>query len=322
MINRVTFLLMFLILTGCNHPEKTKEKESVDPVFLKKGITLHVLGTIQDGGSPHIGCERSCCQHLFKNPDKTRKVVSLGLVNHNTKKTYLFEATPDLPGQLSLLSEVAGKASDSPNGIFVTHAHMGHYTGLMYLGREAYGAMNIPVFTMPKMTSFLNTNGPWNQLIELNNIVLELLENQNAVKLSDELTVIPFLVPHRDEYSETVGFKIMGPNKTVLFIPDINKWSVWNKSIAEEIKKVDFAFLDGTFYSGEELNHRDISEIPHPFVIESMDLFKSLPEKEKKKIHFIHFNHTNPLLDKNSDAYQTLINNGFQIASFMDVFNL
>nr|WP_298999737.1 MBL fold metallo-hydrolase [uncultured Allomuricauda sp.] len=321
-MNRVTFLFTFFILTGCHNAHKTKEVVSSTPIYTSKGITLHVLGTIQDGGSPHIGCKRACCQLLFENPDKTRKVVSLGVIDHDNNKTYLFEATPDISSQLRLLSEAGDKTKDAPDGIFLTHAHMGHYTGLTYLGREALGAKGIPVFTMPKMASFLKTNGPWDQLIELKNIVLEPLQDKNAVKLSEELTVVPFLVPHRDEYSETVGFKIMGPDKSVLFIPDINKWSVWNTSIVEEIRKVDFAFLDATFYSGEELNHRDISEIPHPFAIESIGLFKDLPTNEKKKIHFIHFNHTNPLLDNTSEAHQTVIENGFHIASFMDTFTL
>lgn len=286
------------------------------------GITLHILGTVQDGGSPHIGCQRDCCKLLFENPDQTRKVVSLGVVDHNVNKTYLFEATPDITSQLRLLRDIAGKVTDRPDGIFLTHAHIGHYTGLMYLGREAYGTKAVPVYAMPEMASFLKNNGPWDQLVTLENISLAPLKNNETTKLTQDVTVVPFLVPHRDEYSETVGFKIIGPNKSVLFIPDINKWNVWETSIIEEIKKVDYAFLDATFYSGEELNHRDISEIPHPFVIESLELFKNLPNSEKEKIYFIHLNHTNPLLDVQSEAHQNVINNGLKVASFKDVFQL
>ena len=321
-MKNIISLFVFLILVGCTNPKKAKEEKGIKSSTPVDGITLHVLGTVQDGGSPHIGCQRECCKLLFQNPDNTRKVVSLGLVDHETQETYLFEATPDLPFQLRLLSDIAGKSSDSPDGIFLTHAHIGHYTGLMYLGREAFGAKDVPVFAMPDMTSFLKTNGPWNQLIELDNIAMKPLQNRDSVGLSRKLTVIPFLVPHRDEYSETVGFKIIGPNKSVLFIPDINKWNVWRTSIVEEIKNVDLAFLDATFYSGKELNYRDISEIPHPFVIESMELFKNLPKREKEKIHFIHFNHTNPLLDVDSEAYQEVIEGGYKVATFMDVFKL
>ena len=126
----------------------------------------------------------------------------------------------------------------------------------------------------------------------------------------------PFLVPHRDEFSETVGYKIIGPNKSVLFIPDIDKWSKWNTSIIKEIKNSNYAFVDASFFDGDEINNRDISEIPHPFVIESMKLFKNLPETEKAKINFIHFNHTNPILNKNSEQHKIVLDKGFSISHF------
>jgi pyrroloquinoline quinone biosynthesis protein B len=133
--------------------------------------------------------------------------------------------------------------------------------------------------------------------------------------------VTPFLVPHRDEYSETVGYMIAGPNKKALFIPDIDKWEKWDRSIATELSKVDYAFLDATFYDGEELN-RDMSEIPHPFIVETMQLLKELPSSEKNKIHFIHFNHTNPVLDSNSAQARAVVQAGFHLARFHQVFEM
>nr|MCU0398482.1 pyrroloquinoline quinone biosynthesis protein PqqB [Cyclobacteriaceae bacterium] len=60
----------------------------------------------------------------------------------------------------------------------------------------------------------------------------------------------------------------------------------------------------------------------HPFVVESLELFSNLPEEEKAKIHFIHFNHTNPLLNKNSIQYQQVIKAGIKLASPMDLLPL
>ncbi|MDT0608106.1 MBL fold metallo-hydrolase [Croceitalea rosinachiae] len=285
-------------------------------------VSLVVLGTVQDGGSPHIGCRRDCCIELFKNPDPTRKVVSLGVIDHENDKTFLFEATPNITSQLKLLKEIGQKETEIPDGIFLTHAHIGHYTGLMYLGREALGSNSTPVYVMPKMKGFLETNGPWSQLVLLKNINLHQIKNENEIALTNNLSVVPFTVPHRDEFSETVGYKIIGPNKVVLFIPDIDKWSKWEKSILEEIKKVDLAFLDASFFDGKEIKNRDISEIPHPFVIESMALFKSLSNSEKKKVHFIHFNHTNPLLNPKSKEANQVLQNGFNFSNFKDVIRL
>jgi pyrroloquinoline quinone biosynthesis protein B len=165
----------------------------------------------------------------------------------------------------------------------------------MHLGKEATNANQVPVYTTPRIKGFLENNGPWSQLVSTNNIALRELENQKEIELTSNIKVIPFTVPHRDEFSETIGFKIIGPKKSVLCIPDIDKWEKWETDILEAISKVDYAFLDATFFDGEEINSQDISEIPHPFIIESIELFKTLRSEEKQKIYFIHFNHTNPV---------------------------
>ncbi len=315
-------LFGILLLAACN--TKTPSQKSVvsEDKITPKAVSLYILGTVQDGGSPHIGCKRECCAALFLNPDANRKVVSLGIVDHEKEKSYLFEATPDITSQMKSLKEFAQKESETPDGIFLTHAHIGHYTGLQFFGREALGAKQVPVYAMPKMKSFLESNGPWNQLVTLENISIHEMANEMTVNLTSNLKVTPFIVPHRDEYSETVGYKIIGPNKTALFIPDIDKWSKWEKSIVDEIKHVDYAFLDASFFDGEEINNRDISEIPHPFVIESIQLFQQLSEAEKKKVYFIHFNHTNPLLNQESDPYRTVMQQGFNIAKFREKIDL
>jgi len=279
------------------------------------GVTLVVLGTTQDAGFPHIGCRKECCRTFFREGSSPHNVVSLGVIDHAAKQKYLLEATPDISAQLKMLME-AGYAStqETPDGIFLTHAHIGHYAGLMYLGKEALGAQDVPIYAMPRMKEFLETNGPWSQLVTESNISLHEIADEEAVVISDQLKIIPFTVPHRDEFSETVGYKIVGPNKSVLFIPDINKWDIWKKDIVEEIKNVDYAFLDATFYNAAEINHRDISEIPHPFVSESMEKFASLPAKEKSKIIFIHLNHTNPLLRNDSAEHQEVIRQGYRVA--------
>ena len=282
-----------------------------------------VLGTIQDAGSPHMGCEKSCCINLFKNPDPNRKVVSLGLVDPLEKKYWLIEASPDFITQCRDLKTISKfEHAKSPDGIFLTHAHIGHYTGLMYLGKESYNSRAVPVFAMTRMKGFLIKNGPWSQLFQINNIKINNINHQEEIKLSNNLSITPFLVPHRDEFSETVGFKIIGPKKSVLFIPDIDKWGKWNKNLKQEIKKVDLALLDGTFYDSKEVNNRNISEIPHPFIIETMDLFKEENNFEKSKINFIHLNHTNPLLDSNSAAFKKVKESGFNTAEYKDIINL
>ncbi|WP_317168504.1 MBL fold metallo-hydrolase [Costertonia aggregata] len=308
--------MTILCLLGCNQSIKKGEiqydlsQKTINP----HGVSLIVLGTVQDAGSPHITCKKECCANLFVNSDSSRKVVSLGVIDHQNEKTYLFEATPDITMQLKLLKkETSWDSPELPNGIILTHAHIGHYTGLMYLGKEATNANKVPVFVMPKMKDFIQNNGPWSQLVSENNIEIGILTNEIEVHLTPNLKIIPFQIPHRDEYSETVGYKIIGPAKSALFIPDIDKWSVWKTSIMDVVKTVDYAFLDATFFDGKEINTRDISQIPHPFVIESMRLFENLSLTEKQKIHFIHFNHTNPLLNPESEQSKTVLEKGYKI---------
>ncbi|MDG2369163.1 MAG: MBL fold metallo-hydrolase [Flavobacteriales bacterium] len=313
-INKL-FILCFVFI-GCDSIENHTNK-----IAFTSKPSIIVLGNVQDGGSPHIGCKKKCCKDLFTNPDKNRMVTSLGLIDPIEKKSWIIEASPDYPRQAKILSDYC-KYNENPNGIFLTHAHIGHYAGLMYLGKESLNASNIPVFAMTRMKGFLIQNGPWSQLVNLKNIKLNNIDHLQNSTLSTNISITPFLVPHRDEFSETVGYKITGPSKTVLFIPDIDKWSKWNKSIIDEIKNVDIAFIDATFYDKNEINNRHISEIPHPFVIETMDLFKEFSLLEKQKIHFIHMNHSNPLLDSSSNESKFVLSKGFNIARAFQIIEL
>jgi pyrroloquinoline quinone biosynthesis protein B len=174
---------------------------------------------------------------------------------------------------------------------------------------------------MPRMKNFLENNGPWSQLISLDNVDLKEINHNQNIQLSNELIVTPFNVPHRDEFSETVGYKIIGKNKSALFIPDIDKWNLWRNSIVDEVKSVDYAFLDATFFSGDEIN-RSIKEIHHPFVLETIDIFMDEDLSTKNKIHFIHFNHTNPLLNQKINLRDSILKLGFNLAKFGDKYNL
>lgn len=321
---RHSLLLVLILFCGCNNHEEenvvTSTKNTPSEV---SGISLIVLGNVQDAGSPHIACKKDCCKLLFENPDPSRKVVSLGVIDTDSQKKYLFEATPDMTEQMKILKKVCPfETPETPDGIFLTHAHIGHYAGLMYFGKEAMNADQVPVFTMPRMKTFLESNGPWSQLVSLKNIAIQEMKEQDTITLSKSLAVIPITVPHRDEFTETVGYKIIGPNKSALFIPDIDKWDKWQKSIVHEIATVDYAFIDATFYDAEEINNRDIAEIPHPFIIESMALFEKLSAPEKKKVYFIHFNHTNPALNPQSEQTRQIMKSGFNIARLNDVFPL
>ena len=296
--------LIYLIIGfsfACNQPV---EKTPTTPYVM-------VLGVAQDAGYPQMNCKKECCKQAWENSKLKRTTSCLAIVDPISKEQWIIDATPNIKEQLQLLKQKTG--SEKLDGILLTHAHMGHYTGLLHFGREVMGTDNLPVFAMPKMKTFLQENGPWSQLVKLENINIKAIKSDSTFSLNERIKISPFLVPHRDEFSETVGYEITINNKSLIFIPDIDKWEKWETNITELIKKVDYAFLDATFYKNGELK-RDMSEIPHPFVEESMSLFSTLSDADKQKVHFIHFNHTNPLLIENNTAQQEVLKKGFNLA--------
>lgn len=277
-------------------------------------IYIQVLGVAQDAGYPQANCYQPHCNRAWQDEGLRRTTSSIAVVDVQTGSKYLFDATPDIREQLYRLHLVAPDGEYSLSGIFLTHAHIGHYSGLMHFGHEASGSKDLSVFAMPRMHEFLSGNGPWDQLLRYRNITLTDLEDGRKETLSANLRVTPFLVPHRDEYSETVGYRIDGPNKSAIFIPDIDKWDRWDTDIRDVIRSVDYALLDATFFADGELPGRDMSTIPHPFVAESMALFEALSEDEKSRVIFIHMNHTNPLLIDGSPEQAEVWKRGFRFA--------
>lgn len=275
-----------------------------------KSQELLILGAAQDAGKPQLACAKSCCTQ-----DSTRGLaVSLALL-YKAPEWILFEASPSITEQVQ---QIPAEYDSLPTAVFVSHAHIGHYTGLQFFGREAANSANIPVACAPRMAQFLQSNGPWSQLCELNNIQIVPQKADSLLNFDEiaqgEFGLISFLVPHRDEFSETLGFLIAGETKTALFIPDIDKWEKWWIDIGQLLSLVDYAFIDGTFYDGKELPGRDMNEIPHPFVVESMARFDSLSAELKNKVYFIHLNHTNPLWRPESEESLEVESRGYHIA--------
>ena len=220
----------------------------------------------------------------------------------------LLDATPDLTAQLHAFSPT-GRI----DAILPTHGHIGHYTGLMYLGREAMGAAGVSVFAMPRMRALLTDHAPWSQLAALGQIVLQPLVAGQSVQVSPRLRVTPFLVPHRDEFTETVGFRVDGPSRSLAYVPDIDKWSKWDVAVEQLVASVDVALLDGTFFADGEIS-RDMAEVPHPFVVETLARFADDPSEVRARVHLIHLNHTNPLLDPTSEASAAVRAAGMRVA--------
>jgi len=260
-----------------------------------------VLGIAQDGGYPQAGCNRPDCIAAWRNPRLRQRVASLAIIDPQSHQRWIIDATPDFPSQLRTIEEIAPRTNAAPllDGILLTHAHIGHYLGLAQLGREVLGARSIRTYAMPRMREFLIKNAPWDQLVHLHNIELVPIEDRVAIALNERITVTPLRVPHRDEYSETVGFLIRGPSRSILWLPDIDKWEKWTTPLESVLARVDVAYLDGTFYDASELPGRDLREIPHPLMTGTLSRLAASPMLAK--VRFIHLNQSNPLLRERRD---------------------
>ncbi|MGQ0615170.1 MAG: MBL fold metallo-hydrolase [Planctomycetaceae bacterium] len=276
--------LALLLFAACAAPRRN------DPEM--EGWRLVVLGIAQDGGMPHLGCTKPPCSDARAGRSRDEKVSCIGVVHRGLGLAYLFDASPDLPAQVHALT--GGRA---PDGIFLTHGHIGHYTGLMYLGKETMAARGVPVHATESMEGFLASNGPWSLLARDGHISPRRLLPDRMVELPGGLRVTPLLVPHRAEFTDTVGFLIEGPRRKALFLPDIDTWELWDRSLAEIADQVDLLYVDGTFASLEELPHRDITKVRHPLMSET----RRIVQGRRARLRFLHLNHTNPCLITGGD---------------------
>ena len=280
-------------------------------------LIIHVLGTAQDGGYPHAACKDICCSKIWDKPNLHRFPSSISVVDQANQKFYLFDITPNVKEQLHLLDKYNCELA----GIFITHAHLGHYIGLLDLGLEIMNSNNIPVYVMPRMKQFIANNHPMAQLIENQNIQLIEIKDSLSI-LINNLSITPFEVPHRNELSETVGFRIQSANHSAIYLPDIDDWDSWENDLGKFVADNDILFLDGTFYTKAEIQLRDISKIPHPEITYTMEKLSNLSSSQKKRVHFIHFNHTNNVIQVDSKAQKNVFNQGFSLAFENQIFEL
>ena len=267
-----------------------------------------LLGIAQDAGVPQIGCDCTTCAAARADARMRQRAVSVGLIDTEARASWIIDATPDFREQYDALRALA---PDCPlQGVLLTHIHIGHYLGLAQLGKEALNARGMPVLCSPRAAAFLQSNGPWSQLVENGNVALAPWTADAPVALSPDLAVTPVPVPHRAEYSDTVAFSIAGPHRRVFYCPDIDRWEAWEQDIRAVVEAHNVALLDATFLSGAELPGRDMSKVPHPLVTDTVARLRGTPAE----VALIHLNHSNPLL-RDSPERAWLRAQGFSVGA-------
>ncbi|MCI0589949.1 MAG: MBL fold metallo-hydrolase [Planctomycetes bacterium] len=279
-------LAPFLLLAACSLPHPSRHREAP--------VEAIVLGNAQDGGLPHAGCGRPCCEAARRDSSRRALVSCLGLIDREAGRAFLVDATPDFPEQVEALNRAAGRpAASLPDGILLTHAHVGHYAGLVHVGREVAAADRLPVWCTPSMAAFLRSNGPWSLLVSEGHVELRETPPSTTVELTPRLRATPIPVPHRREFSDCVAWRIEGPGRALLYLPDIDGWDDLPGGLPGILGGVDVALLDGTFFDpASELPGRDPSKVPHPPIPDTLRRLAALPGR--REVRFTHLNHTNP----------------------------
>lgn len=300
-------VLVAALLTGCTGaPDASASR-----------YELFVLGRAQDGGLPHLGCEREACCAAARRSGRIETPACLGIHDRLTGRLALVEATPAIERQVAMLHELTRsppRGRDPVDAVLLTHAHIGHYLGLAHLGREVAATAGTPVHCTPRMAAFLRAHGPWQQLVELDQIALHEHAPGDGFALFDGLIVEPITVPHRDEFSDTIAFRIRGPERTVLFCPDVDSFARHPGLLERLLDGVDVAYLDATFYDGRELPGRVRAEIPHPPMVETMQRLADVARRRPGAFRFIHLNHTNPAWN-DAELRAQIEARGFRIAA-------
>ena len=282
------------------------------------GAFVRVLGTVQDGGLPHAACTCSHCEAARHDPARRRWVACLAVCFPSEGRALLIDATPDIRTQLDQVRDVGqhpdGRTDRHPvDGVLLTHAHIGHLIGLAFFGFEAVHTKDLPVFCTPRMAVFLRSNGPWDLLVQRREIVLREQQPGASFPMGPGVTATSLAVPHRDEHSDTVGYFLRGPRSSLLYVPDTDSWRAWTRPLPEALEGVDVAILDGTFYSANELPGRDISEVRHPLMTETMSLLGPLVRSGRTRVFFSHLNHSNPALDARGKEIRAIEGRGFHV---------
>ncbi|MFQ5399032.1 MAG: MBL fold metallo-hydrolase [Anaerolineae bacterium] len=285
-------------------------------------VSAVVLGVMQDGGLPHIGCRCTRCAAAYADPSRTEYAACLAIVDRRGSRAavWLIDATPDIKHQLNLLADVLGPHPRrpgrlrQPDGLFLTHAHMGHIAGMAQLGPEAMAVEGMPLYAAPGLIEMLRRTELWRPLCAA--LVLHPLPAGEPLKLAPDLTLTAVPVPHRDEWGVgTFAFYIQGPSRSLLYLPDIDAWEQWPEA-RERMAAVDVALVDASFYSSDELGGR--APVAHPLIPHTLQLYAGLPGR----LVLTHLNHTNPVLDGDSPERAAVRTAGASVARTGQVFAL
>ena len=301
-------------------------------------MRVKVLGSGAGGGFPQWNCGCSNCNGLraakLHGSPRTQTQIAFSV---NSKAWFVLNASPDLRAQILATPELAppeGTRHSPIAGVFLPSADVDSIMGLLHL-REF---TPFRIFATPAVQ----------QIVRAENTIFRVLERamppvqwlgismrpQFARVDSDpredssfRCSAVPLGGAYPDYVSDAlrgslpadqavVGLLVEQGEKRLFFAPSLPGQNQEWKKLAESS---DLVFLDGTFWSDDELiratgSGKTARAIGHLPLSGTDGLLQQFSGTGRGRRVLIHINNTNPILDEESTEYHQVREMGWEIA--------
>jgi len=301
-------------------------------------MRVKILGSGAGGGFPQWNCGCSNCNGLraakLHGSARTQTQIAFSV---NSKAWFLLNASPDLRTQILATPELAppeGSRQSPITGVFLPSADVDSIMGLLHL-REF---TPFRIFATPAVQ----------QIVREENTIFRVLDRvmppvqwlgismrpQFARVDSDpredssfRCSAVPLGGSYPDYVSDAlrgslpadqavVGLLVEQGEKRLFFAPSLPGRNQEWKKLAESS---DLVFLDGTFWSDDELSRaagsgKTARAIGHLPLSGTDGLLQQFSGTGRGRRVLIHINNTNPILDEESTEYHQVREMGWEIA--------
>jgi pyrroloquinoline quinone biosynthesis protein B len=293
-------------------------------------VIVRVLGSAAGGGVPQWNCACANCRDAREGKAARRTQSSLA-VSPDGRQWLLLNCSPDVAEQIEAFAPLhPPQARGTPiTGMLLTDANVDHLGGLAALRQGGAGGFAVRssavvraiAVAQPAFAPFASPPHRW----------LEVPLDQQCEAESDEdivgnrLTVRALAVPgttpgyagRRTVRGAVVAYEITarGSENGLLFAPVFARL---DDALAGAIASASVAFLDGSFYSDDELITANLlgkraRSLGHQPVGGSDGTLAQL-RGVRTRVVFTHLNNSNPMLDVRSKAYVRVREFGAEIA--------
>jgi pyrroloquinoline quinone biosynthesis protein B len=293
-------------------------------------VIVRVLGSAAGGGVPQWNCACSNCT-ATRAGEQPRRTQSGFAVSADGERWLLVNCSPDIAAQIETFPPLQPRAvRGTPiDGMLLTDANVDHLGGLAVLrqsGDHRFIVRSSAVVreiatAQPAFAPFAAAPHRWVSVAF--DRQLESVDDDDLVgtALDVEAFALPGTTPgfdgRRRVEGAVVGFRIAAraSSEAVVFAP---VYAEVSDRLREAVAASRVAFLDGSFFSDDEMAASDLGEkrasaLGHLPVGGDSGTLAALNGTSARKI-LAHVNNSNPLLDDESDAAMQARAAGVEVA--------